>query len=185
MAAIGIWWLIATLTPVNDWWAARLAQPWDSGIGDTLVVLGGDSLSDTVLGSSSYWRAVYAVRAIREHPFKKVIISGGSSPGMRDFLKGHGIDVSNVVVDTESTSTRENALNVAKAGPEGRVVLLTSDYHIWRAVRVFRKHGIAIETSPVPDVRKRNGIWYSRAGLFVELSIETAKIGWYRWKGWI
>jgi len=189
VTAVGCWWLIVTFTPVNEWWAKALASPWDSGKGDVLVVLGGDGLSDGVLGSSSYWRAVYTVRAIREHPFQKVIISGGGkSPApaelMRDFLKGHGIDTSNVIVETESTSTRENAQKTAGL-VSGKILLLTSDYHVWRAVRVFRKAGFTVESSPVPDALKRQSIWYARAGVFVELSIETAKIAWYRWKGWI
>jgi uncharacterized SAM-binding protein YcdF (DUF218 family) len=183
---------------VVEWWAHALASPWGTGEGDVLVVLGGDSLSDGVLGRSSYWRAVYTVRAMKAHPFERVIISGGSnSKGekpapaelMRRFVGGHGIDTSNVEAETESSTTRENALKVASLiggrGGGGKIVLLTSDYHAWRAFRVFRKAGVEVETWPVPDVLKRCGIWYDRAGLFVELCRETAKIGWYWWKGWI
>jgi uncharacterized SAM-binding protein YcdF (DUF218 family) len=185
--AIGCWWLLVTFTPVDDWWASRLAQPWDSGKGDVLVVLGGDSLGDGVLGSTSYWRAVYTVRAMRAQTFRRVVITGGSgsAEAIREFVLGNGLDTSNVVLETESHSTRENVLrSIGLIGP-GKVVLLTSEYHVWRASRAFRKAGVEVVTSPVPDVRKRSNTWYLRAGLFVELAIETGKIGWYRWKGWI
>jgi uncharacterized SAM-binding protein YcdF (DUF218 family) len=189
---VGCWWLLVTFTPLVRWWAQALASPWQSGRGDVLVVLAGDSLDDAVLGMSSYWRAVYAVRLIRTHPFRKVILSGGGSTKpapaelMRDFLAAHGIEISNVIVETDSTSTEENALRVAPLiRGDGKIVLLTSDYHIWRAQRVFQKLRIESETSPVPDVLKRYGSWHARAGLFVELCRETAKIGWYRWKKWI
>lgn len=194
-ALLGVIWLTVTFTPVVRWWGGQLAQPWGKCKGDTLVVLGGDALSDGVLGSSSYWRAVYTVRAMRAHAFAKVIISGGGGqlgvrpPAelMRDFVRGHGVDVTNVTAETESQSTVENARAAGRLlGPEGRkVVLLTSDYHVWRAYRVFRKAGLAVDACPVPDVGKRWNNWSVRSALFVELASETAKIGWYRWKGWI
>ena len=193
-ALIGCFWLVVTFTPVVEWWARALARPWGSGEGDVLIVLGGDGMGDGLLGPSSYLRSVYTVRAMRAHRFQQVIISGGNSNRMnpplaevmRDFVRGHGIDTSNVVVETESTSTRENALrSVEMLRVSGKVVLLTSDFHIWRAVRVFRKAGLEVDSCPIPDILKRGSAWQARAGLFVELATETAKIGWYRWKGWI
>ncbi len=194
-ACVGALWLVATLTPLVSWWNQQLAQPWGTCGGDTLVVLGGDALGDAVLGSSSYWRAVYTVRAMRAHTFKKVIISGGGGqPGqpapaelIRDFIRGHGVDVSNVTPETESVSTVENARAAIRLGgsPAGKTVLLTSDFHTWRAYRVFRQAGLEVDTCPVPDIGKRVGHWPSRAALAIELATETAKIGWYRWKGWL
>ena len=195
VTAIGCWWLFVTLSPVNEWWANRLASPWyaDTG-GEVLIVLAGDNNPDPILGASSYWRSVYAVRAIRKHNFRQVIITGGAGPLqtpatselMRDFLQAQKIDITNVSVETDSTSTQQNALRVKELiATPGKIVLLTSDYHCWRSIRVFRKIGIPVESSPVPDILKRNGAWPLRAGLFMELCTETAKIFWYRWKGWI
>jgi len=196
-ALIGGLWLVVTLTPLVTWWGKQLAQPWGDCKGDTLIVLGGDSLGDGVLGSSSYWRAVYTVRAMRNHNFAKVIISAGPSDGnipvaesIRDFIRGHGIDTSPVVVESESRTTIENAVLTGRllegGASNGKVVLLTSDYHVWRAFRVFRKAGVPVaDACPVPDVLKRANFWASKGAIFVELVSESAKIGWYRWKGWI
>jgi len=194
-AAIGVWWLIVTFTPLVQWWARQLANPWGPGTGDVLVVLGGDTFGDGILGGSSYLRAVYTIRAMRANHFQKVIFTGGSNTGekpalaelMRDFVQGHGIDTSNVTVETESTSTEENVLKTAPLlrATSGRVMVLTSDYHAYRANRVFLKQGLKVEMWPVPDVLKRYNAWPARAGLFIELSRETAKLAWYKWKGWI
>jgi uncharacterized SAM-binding protein YcdF (DUF218 family) len=196
-ALVGCWWLIVTLTPLDWWWTQQLAKPWGSGQGDILVVLVGDSMTDGILGGSSYLRAVYTVRAMRACSFRKVIISGrGGGAGasavspaelIRNFVAAHGIDTTNVVVESESSSTEENALRLRPLLGEGggKIVLLTSDYHVWRAYRVFRKAGIGVDPWPVPDVLKRSGAWPERSELFIELCRETAKIGWYRWKGWI
>ena len=195
-AVVGCWWVIVTCTPLVQWWAGQYARPWDDGKGDVLIVLAGDSLTDPVLGISSYWRAVYAVRALRANSYRKVILSGGrasdqtkrtASQLMRDFVASAGIDSSRLIVEAQSTSTEENAAEIGRLvrGESGKLVVLTSDYHVWRAYRVFRKQGMDVAMSPVPDVLKRYGTWHLRAGLFVELCLETAKIGWYEWKGWI
>lgn len=199
-ALVGGIWLVVTFTPLVDWWARLLARPWGDCQGDVMIVLSGSALTDDLLGTNSYWRSVYAVREMRRHVFRQVIFSGGNRGGpgnkttgelMRDFVRAHGIDMTNVTVESVSSSTRGNAVESVAllrqgAGPHGKVVLLTSDAHVWRALRVFRKAGLMeVDACPVPDVIKRYGNWDSRAELFVELVTETAKIGWYRWQGWI
>ena len=194
-ALVGCLWLLVTCTPLVSWWCRQLAQPWGNCQGDVLIVLGGSVVGGDLIGASSYWRAVYTVRELRKRPYRRVIISGGNGDDgkpiaelMRDFVRGQSIDTAGILVEGTSTSTRENvreSLALLEEGERRRVVLLTSDFHIWRAVRVFRKAGAEVETCPVPDVLKRYGNWELRAGLFVDLVGETAKIGWYRWKGWI
>ena len=193
--AVGLAWLAITLTPLVSWWAHGLAQPWGNCQGDVLIVLGGNALGDGILGTSSYWRSVYTVRVMRAHPFQRVIFSGGKMGNaeqstaelMRHFVLAYGMDPTKLEIDADSSSTRENALRAAAmmTAGHGKVVLLTSDYHVWRSVRVFRRTGLEAEPCPVPDALKRYGSWELRGSLFVELVNETAKIAWYRWKGWI
>jgi uncharacterized SAM-binding protein YcdF (DUF218 family) len=106
---------------------------------------------------------------------------------MRDFMVSQGVPAPAIRVETESHSTRENAL---KSKPlldslPGRKVLLTSDYHMFRAYRVFRKAGIAIEPRPFPDAAKHTASWMNRWPVFLGLCVETAKIGYYFARGWI
>jgi uncharacterized SAM-binding protein YcdF (DUF218 family) len=193
LAAIGFLFVLATVTPIDDWWIKSLAGPWNDPKGDVLIVLGGDSIKD-VIGWSSYWRSVYAVRAWREGGWRVVLISGGSSSGvepaaerMGEFMMSQGIPVSVIRVETESHSTRENALKskLILAKLPGHKVLMTSDYHMFRAARVFRKAGIDIEPRPLPDAAKQAGSWGNRWPLFLGLCVETAKIGYYSARGWI
>ena len=102
LAAIGLLWTLVSFTTFDKWWAHRLAVPWGSGEGDVLVVLAGASLTDTgILADSSYWRAVYTVRAIRMHPYRRIIITGGhqSAELMREFVAGHGIPSSRIEIE--------------------------------------------------------------------------------------
>lgn len=191
VAAVGLLFLLVSFTPLTSWWAGALAHPWEDARGDVLIVLGGDRVDD-MIGYSSYWRGVYAVWAYRESEFERVVISGG--PGgaavansVRDFLVASGVPREVITLETRSTSTRENALNTAEVieGEPGRFVLLTSDYHMYRAYRCFRKAGVEVTAYPVPDALKRSTRWYRRWAAFLDLTVETGKIGYYWWRGWI
>jgi len=178
-------------TPLIPWWARKLAGPWNDPTGDVLIVLAGSGLEDGVLGASSYWRAVYAVRAYRQSPYQQVVVSGGgpTHPGMamRDFIVCQGVPADRVVVDDRATSTRENALYVQQllAKTPGRKVLLTSDYHMYRAQRAFTKAGLATLPHPFPDAIKRSSMLAERWPILFELCIETAKSAYSYVRGWI
>lgn len=194
LAAIGLLFVLVTLTPINFWWASHLSGAWNDPVGEVLIVLGGDSVQGSI-GFSSYWRSVYAVRAWKEGGFRTVVVcGGGGSAGqpsiaeqMRDFMVAEGIPASAVRVETESQSTYENAL---KSKPlldqlSGRKVLLTSDYHMFRACRAFRKAGIDVQPRPFPDAIKQSMSRLNRWPVFLGLCMETGKIGYYFVRGWI
>jgi uncharacterized SAM-binding protein YcdF (DUF218 family) len=193
LAAIGFLLVFITVTPVDGWWIKMLAGSWNDAKGDVLVVLAGDSIKD-VIGESSYWRSVYAVRVWRESGWREVVVTGGSLDGevpaaerMRDFMASQGVPASAIRVEGDSHSTRENALK-SKALLEnrpGRKVLLTSDYHMFRAARVFRKAGVDIAPRPLPDAAKQIAVWRNRWPVFLGLCVETVKIGYYFARGWV
>ena len=186
-ALTGLLWALVSFTSIDSWWAYRLARPWGSGDGDVLVVLGGDSMGD-VLGASSYLRAVYTVRAMRQHQYRRVIITGadGVAEHMRDYVSAH-VHGDSIELETQAHSTRENAVNVKTmlAGETGTVILLTSDYHVYRSLQVFRKAGLTAQASPAPDAIKRSSFWEYRGVVFTELCTESLNIIWYRFQGWI
>ena len=189
LALIGFLWLFATVTPIDTWWATQLAGSWTDPKGDVLVVLGGSILEDGVLGESSYWRAVYAVRIWKEGGFKQIVVCGGNSTAsaIRDFLIANGVPADSIILESSSRSTRENALfakPVLESLP-GTKVLLTSDYHMFRAERTFSKAGVEIAPRPFPDVRKRSQHLLGRWPAFLDLSVESMKIVYYKLKGWI
>lgn len=106
---------------------------------------------------------------------------------MRDFLECAGIPASIMLMEARSNNTRENALYTKEllTGIPGRRVLVTSDYHMFRAHRAFTKAGLEVLPSPFPDVRKRGSVWNGRWPAFLDLVLETIKIGYYWMKGWI
>ena len=193
LACLGAFTLLVCATPLASWWATRLAGPWDDPKGDVLIVLGGSLLDPGLLGINSYWRSIYALQAWRSGGFRDIFLTGGSDPQspvatlMADFLKSQGVPATAIHVETQSNTTRENATYSKPLLDRlpGTKVLLTSDYHMYRARRAFEKAGIPVLPRPFPDVRKRGSTWIGRWPAFNDVVIETAKIVYYRWKNWI
>jgi uncharacterized SAM-binding protein YcdF (DUF218 family) len=195
---LGTLFLIVTFTPIVNWWATYLAGPWDDPRGDVLIVLTGSGMEDGLIGMSSYWRAVYARRVYQAGEAPEILITGGGTETipiattMREFIVAQGVPADAVRVETASLNTRDSARNIAKllASDPGRyrnrkLVLLTSDYHMYRSHKMFEAAGVHVEPRPIPDIRKRYSSKLERWGLFLELMQETVKIGYYWPQGWI
>ncbi len=189
LACVGALLVLVTCTPVVRWWTLELARPWNEARGDVLIVLEGNTTGRGMIGESSYWRSVYAVWAWQQGGFQKLILSGGAegTGEMRRFLISQGIPANSIMVESQSRSTRENACNTGLLlkKENGKPVLLTSDYHAFRAYRAFRKCGVDVTSSPLSDALKRQENWWLRWPVFGELAMETAKIGYYAVRGWI
>jgi uncharacterized SAM-binding protein YcdF (DUF218 family) len=190
-AAFGLLTAVVVFTPLTVLWGGWLAHPWLDSKGDILIVLGGASVED-FLGENSYWRSLYAVRYYRAGGIKRIYLTGGPperpvAESMRRFLLASGVPADVIRTETASESTRENALRLAPLleRDPGRPVLLTSDYHMWRARRVFQRAGIQVLPLPVPDVRKRGQTIRGRWGAFCDLLSESGKLIYYYSKGWI
>ena len=186
----GFLYLLITCSPFAvDTWGTLLAGPWESipESADTLVVLGAGVLEDGTIGESSYWRAVYSARVSKQHRFRRIVYSGRTvSRAMREFALNLGVPAEVAAIEDVSMSTRENAAEVRKMpGVETGIVLLTSDYHMHRAARLFRLAGMEVRTYAVPDALKRSTTWRGRWPAFIDLATETVKIGYYRARGWI
>lgn len=188
LAIIGLLVLIITITPFVSWYAGKLAGPWHDPRGDVLIVLGGSTLTPGIIGESTYWRAAYALMVYREGGIRRIVLSGaGAARDMQDFLTFQGVPAGMICLETRSTSTRENALQIKQLlGPaSGRPVLLTSDYHMFRAYRAFRKAGLEVSPRPFPDAIKHATRWQYRWSAFLNEVVETAKIIGYFAHGWI
>ncbi len=188
-AFLGALLLVVTFTPLVDQWAATLSNPYGDSKGDVLIVLAGSIIGGGMIGDSSYWRSVYAVRTWREGGFHEMLISGdrGSSDPMREFIVSQGVPAAAIRTEPHSLSTRENALFTTEMlrDTPGRKVLLTSEYHMFRAFRAFRKAGLKVLPRPIPDARKRATRWLYRWWVFLDLCTETLKIVYYKAHGWI
>jgi len=184
---LGLLLIAVTTLPLLQYWTAALSTPWGDENGDVLIVLGGDIVAPGMIGMSSYWRSFYTVRAWRTGHYHSIILTGKDIASlMRDCITSQGVPPQVVLLENASQSTRENALYVTALlrGDARRKVLLTSDFHMRRALSAFRKAGIEASPLPIPDAHKRLGDWTQRWGIFWMLLEETAKVVYYKAHGW-
>jgi uncharacterized SAM-binding protein YcdF (DUF218 family) len=194
LMAAGALLLLVTFTPLVPWAARPLCGGWTGTGQGVLIVLSGSTAAfgapqpSRVIGESSYWRAMHAIYLWRSGHYRTLLLSGAhAGETMKPLLVANGIPESAILVEDRANSTRENALFLKPilAGLPGPFVLLTSDYHNWRARRCFAKENVRVETMPAPDLLKRCGSLELRWAAFWDLATEFAKIGYYRVKGWI
>jgi len=186
LAGIGLITVLMISTPIVSWWAQAYAGPIERPKGDVLILLSAANDDRGGISFSSYWRAREAIFAWQTGGFKKIVISGGG-PAIQDYLIAEGIPREAIVAEWRSASTRESGIEMARLlqAMPGKKVLLTSDFHMYRALRVFRKLHIEVTPMAVRDVLQTSAGWGGRFGSFETMMGESVKIVYYAVRGWI
>jgi uncharacterized SAM-binding protein YcdF (DUF218 family) len=144
--------------------------PWDASRGppDGVIVLGGIIAEDVsaargaVALNESAERVTVAAELARRYPNLRIIFSGGTNAlifekdaeagfAVRQ-LEDLGVARERITAEEQSRNTIENAVFsrlIANPQPGERWLLLTSAFHMPRAVAVFRAMGFPVEPYPV------------------------------------
>jgi uncharacterized SAM-binding protein YcdF (DUF218 family) len=163
-----------------------------------------DGTSMPVIDPMEASRVLEAARVYRLLPDAWVITSGGavssgprastSGAAMRDALVHLGVPPARVLVETTSQSTHDEAVLVApmlRSLRADRVILVTTDFHMWRSRGVFRAAGVAtipaIARDPYLSHTWRS--WYLPTGQGLALTgyvvHELLAMGYYAAHGWL
>jgi len=169
---------IAGLSPLGNALILPLEQrfpPWDASRGapDGIVLLGGMIVPDvssargTVSLNEAAERITATAELARRFPGARIIITGGSNALIFDAaveaifairqLEALGVAHERITAEEQSRNTSENAVFsrlIANPKPGERWLLVTSAYHMPRAIGVFRTAGFPVEAYPV-DWRTR------------------------------
>ena len=188
LTVLGALLVCVTIVPPT-WYARWMSGPWTEAKAPVMIVLGAESVREGMMGTSSYWRSVYAVDVWHWGGIRHIIISADpdTAASMRTWIVGQGVPAEAITIEGRSTSTRENAVFTAAIARNipGPYILMTSDIHMWRALRAFRKAGIDAQPRPAPDAFKRGNDPRDRWRVFLDISTECVRIVYYRWKGWV
>jgi uncharacterized SAM-binding protein YcdF (DUF218 family) len=169
---------ILGLSPIGNLLIIPLEQrfpAWNGAAGapDGIIVLGGAIAPDVsrarneIALNESAERTTVVAELARRYPEARILFSGGSGALIYDegieaefavrLFETFGIPRSRVMREDRSRNTVENAMfskQMIAPKPGERWVLVTSAYHLPRAVGAFRKVGFAVEPYPV-DWRTR------------------------------
>ncbi|HEY6079846.1 MAG TPA: YdcF family protein [Polyangiaceae bacterium] len=157
---------------------------------DALIVLGcrvhQGRLTDTALR-----RVERTALAYREQGAELVIASGGKAwqgfPECEVFGRGlleRGVPVERLLHERESMTTRGNARGVAgliRGRDVRKVGLVTSDWHMARALRLFQTLELELTPLPAPSAARplhvRGGRWLrERGSLAIDLTLLRLRI---------
>lgn len=170
--------LFAGLSPLANWVTLPLEQRFETFRDDGrpvhgVIVLGGSiQAADSVvrnqlLLNEAGERAVALADLARRYPEARIVFSGGGgtliedqvaeAAGLERFAQTLGVDPERVVFEDRSRSTRENAVytrELVEPRPGERWLLVTSAWHMPRAIGCFRRVGFNVTAYPV-DFRTR------------------------------
>ncbi len=145
--------------------------------GDVIVILGGGAYNTGILKEDSTKRLLMGF-VLHKQTDLPIILSGSASIGalpeaeiMKGLLLTLGVDKGKIYTDVNSKDTEENAQEVKKLCERlgcRRVVLVTSAYHMRRAVLAFEKAGL--EVVPYPTDFKRD-MKYNLYSLLPKMSV--------------
>ena len=149
---------------------AKLRPPYD-----VVVVLSGMvnlklSREGYIEYSDAVDRILAGISLVRQGKAEKLLISGGTGSLLdqsikeADLLKRQalelGLDPGRIIIERDSRNTHENALysaRIIRGRGYRRILLVTSAFHMRRALACFRKQGISPDVLPV-DYRSSSGI---------------------------
>lgn len=169
----------------------RERSPRDPAAADAVVVLGAKVDASGNAGAAIRRRVAHAVRVVTERRIEVLLLSGGNGgPGpseaavMHRLALEHGIPGDQIVIEDRSRNTFENGVytgRIIKDRGWRRIVLVTDDWHMRRALYVFRRLGLEAGGDPVrrpPDISRRA---WARAHL--DDSAALVRSAWLFWIG--
>jgi uncharacterized SAM-binding protein YcdF (DUF218 family) len=196
---------VAGLSPLGNVLLLGLTErfpPWQStGTPDGIIVLGGaiDSEASAARNAieldASAERVLTMLRLARRFPQARIAFSGGSgnlflgsvseAPIAAQLLEEFGVSRDRILLEEGSRTTAENAsmLRAMLAPKPGeRWLLVTSAFHMPRAIGAFRNAGFDVEAYPV-DWRTRG--WSDATVPFDRLSSGLARtdVALHEWGG--
>lgn len=123
-----------------------------------LIVLGG-AIREGRPTRTVACRLDVAARYWRESPERLVVVSGGPIPdgstteaeAMASYLREQGVDHEAILLERCACNTHENILLstrlLKRQGFTSQLCVVSSDYHLWRALRLAQ--GLGVELTPI------------------------------------
>lgn len=197
VAGLAVTYLLVFHTPLVWWAAAPLKvaappQPADAivvfagGVGESGRAGGG--FQERVTQALGLYHAGYAPRMIFSSGF---VFTMREAEVMKAVAEAGGVPPDAIVLEERAANTYENVAFTARLLEErgwDRVLLVSSPYHMRRALLTWRKVAPEVEVVPTPTPESQ---FYTRDGWGISLEQirgllhEYAAIPYYWWRGWV
>jgi len=174
---------------------------------DAIVLLGGAMRGDTHMGTlpdlnQQADRLIHAVALYKADKAPVLLLTGGGDPEdrpeaeqMQDLLRVMGVTPRNMLLETKSRNTHDNAVycaQILKSRGLQRILLVTSAFHMRRAEALFLAQGLEVIAAPTDYQRlvsagEGRGMRPSLKHLNRTTLAVHELVGYqvYRWRGWL
>jgi uncharacterized SAM-binding protein YcdF (DUF218 family) len=174
---------------------------------DAIVLLGGAMRGDTHMGilpdlNEQADRLVYAAALYKAEKAPLILLTGGAPQGvrteaqqMKDLLEIMGVPARDLLLENVSRDTHDNAIYSAlllKARGMQRILLVTSAFHMRRAVALFEAQGLEVVPAPTdyqilvgPEILPDGLPMLSNLSRTTHALHEIVGYWVYRWQGWL
>lgn len=149
---------------------SRTIASEDTSFVKWIVVLGGGHTRDQYLpvtseiSEASLVRLAEAIRIYKRIPGSKIILSGGAvfnrhpeAETLSKTVQMLNVPQKDIVLDNNSRDTEEQAVQVSPIVGKDRFILVTSAYHMPRAVAIFKKTGLLPIPAPTNHMVLKKG----------------------------
>ncbi len=163
-----IFYYIFSITPVSDYLMMSLEENYKAvseeeikSVKKTVVLLGGRE-SNVLRGSEALriWHISGGEMEIVVSGTDPSLSTSGDASAVRGFFTNRGVSYDSITIEGDSYNTRENVINVQKIVGDEPFFLVTSAYHMERAVSEFKR--IGADPIPAPtDFKGRKVFRYS------------------------
>ncbi|MFA6908743.1 MAG: YdcF family protein [Patescibacteria group bacterium] len=198
IASVCVLFIVACVvfTPLNDALTAPLINSETGVPADVIIVLGGGLEKDGSVGEGVYERIDQGVALLDQSLAPYILMSGGpvqntswnESEQMSQYAQSLGVPPQNIMRESESTSTEENARysqEILSQRGWSTVLLVTSPFHTRRACRVFRQKNINITCIAADTTNYPRTSVIERLKMFRTLLREYGATVYYEMKGYI
>lgn len=177
-----------SISPIKNILIAPLEQSYkipNNLHADAIVVLGAGAYNKNTLDGDSLNRLVGGFILYKKLNLP-IIFSGGYATSTRStaniakrLLEQMGVDPKDIYIDNKSFDTNQNAIYTAQICRKQnfkKVILVTSAYHMKRAVMLFKKHKLDVIPYPVDFKESHSYNFYSYLPTLDNLVISTEAI---------
>ncbi len=147
-----------------------------------IIVLGAKVNGDT-LSKALRFRAETALQYWEKNKNSKIVVTGGQGRGesiteasaLKDYFVNKGVEEENILIEDTSTTTYENIEFAKKLYAIGEAVIVSNDFHLFRAVTIAKKEGIKAYPLAAPTpVTVRTSLYLREYAAIVKM----------KWKGY-
>jgi len=196
VAALAVIYLLVFQTPLVWWMASPLQVSEAPRAADAIVVFAGGVGESGRAGGGFQERVTQAIALYRAGHAQRMIFSSGfvftlrEAEVMKAIAVDNGVPERDIFLEESAANTRENVVHtkaILDAHGWRRILLVSSPYHMRRAMLTFEKlaPGIEVIATPVPESQ----FYAHTRGASLEqirgLLHEAAAIVQYWWRGWL